>query len=306
MVVICVGKHTHPPPPPRKILCDDRKTILNQCHQYGIEGATARRILASPMIPLLLHGEVNSSSPHPALTNLDAINHLIRKERLREHPAGTDILGVQHLMQRQLNDPYIRTVHQFDNGQFMVLCQFIEQSHILYNCRELFVDKTFKRTKCQEFEFNTYDHVSNTITTIARVFTDCDDIDGYCQAFRLVFGQAEKDVSQGKHRIPWAHLADTVDLARKEIKAILVDEHNAQVKGLGKYFQQEYAELGHSAEWHIHRIVKVCQFHYGQTVTALEKKHKLPARMILFKMRLILRNLSYFEGNSISSNSRIF
>ena len=235
------------------------------------------------MIPLLLNDEVNSSTPHPSLTNLDAVNHLIRKEQLRQHPSGTDILGVQHLMQHQLDDPYIRTVYQFDNGKFMVVCQFMEQSHILFNSRELFVDKTFKRTKCQEFKFNSYNHASNSITTVARVFTDCDDVEGYCHAFRLVFQQAEKDVSQGKRRIPWAHLADTVDLMRKEVKAILVDEHNVQVKGLGKYFEQEYTELGHNAEWHIYRIVKVCQFHYGQTIMTLEKKHKVPTRIILFK-----------------------
>jgi hypothetical protein len=273
MVLISVGRHTHAPPPPRKIPAEEKELILDLCRQHGLSGVTARRLLASPMIPLLLKSDGTSSTAlHPSLSNLDALNHLIRKERLREFPLGTDILGIQTLMQRQLNDPYVRTAHQFDNGKFMVLCQFIEQSHILFNARELFIDKTFKRTKCQEFEFNSYDHSTNCITTIARVFTDCDDIDSYYEAFRLVFGRAEQDVTDGKRRIPWAHLADTVNLSRKDIKAILVDEHIAQVKGLGKYFEKEYGTLGHDADWHIYRIVKVCQFHYGQTVTVLEKK----------------------------------
>jgi hypothetical protein len=285
MVLICVGEHPHAPPPPRKIPPNVIKVYLEICRQYGLAGATARRIIASPMLPILLNGDINLTETHVSMTNLDALNHLIRKERLREHPLGTDILGVQSLMQRQLNDPYIRAVYQFDNGKFMVLLQFIEQSHILYNSRELFIDKTFKQTKCQELEFNAFDHVSNCVTTVARVFTDCDDINGYQQSFRLVFGQAEKDVSKGKRRIPWAHLAPTVDLTRKEVKAILVDEHSAQVKGLGKYFEQEYSELGHSAEWHIYRIVKVCQFHYGQTINALEKKKKVPTSIYLrFKL----------------------
>jgi hypothetical protein len=202
MVLISVGEHSHALPPPRKIPPEVQNAYLDVCRQYGLEAATARRIIASPLLPILLNGDVNLTATHISMTNLDALNYLIRKERLREHPLGTDILGVQSLMQRQLNDPYIRTVYQFDNGQFMVLCQFIEQSHLLYNSRELFVDKTFKQTKCQEFEFNAFDHVSHSITTVARVFTDCNDIEGYHQSFRLVFHQAEKDVSKGKRRIP--------------------------------------------------------------------------------------------------------
>jgi hypothetical protein len=76
-------------------------------------------------------------------------------------------------------------------------------------------------------------------------------------------------------------------LARKEVKAILVDEYSTQVKGLGKYFEQDYRELGHDAEWHIFRIVKVCQFHYEQTVNALQKKKKVPNGTILVKDCLI-------------------
>jgi hypothetical protein len=45
-----------------------------------------------------LDGKTNLSTHHIALTNMDAINHLIQKEHLREHSFGTDILKVQGLV----------------------------------------------------------------------------------------------------------------------------------------------------------------------------------------------------------------
>jgi hypothetical protein len=74
------------------------------------------------MLPIFLDGKSNLTTQHISLTNMDAINHLIRKERLREYPNGTDILGVQHLMSKQPADPYIRQAIQFDDGHFVVLC----------------------------------------------------------------------------------------------------------------------------------------------------------------------------------------
>ena len=80
---------------------------------------------------------------------MDAVNHLIRKERLREYPNGTDILGVQHLMTKQLSNPYIRQAIQLDDGHFVVICQSMEQSRLFFVVSELQADKTFRRTRCR-------------------------------------------------------------------------------------------------------------------------------------------------------------
>ena len=128
MVLICIGEHPHPAPPARKIPAKVKDTFIKVFRQFGLFKVTAKRLLASPLLPILLDGKTNLSTHHIALTNMDAVNHLIRKERLCEHPLGTDILGVQHLMSTQrLTDPYIRQAIQFDDGHFVILYQFQQQ-----------------------------------------------------------------------------------------------------------------------------------------------------------------------------------
>jgi hypothetical protein len=217
------------------------------------------------MLPVLLDGKTALSSEHISLTNMDAINHLIRKERLREYPNGTDILGVQHLMTMRLTNPYIRQAIQLDDGYFVVLCQSVEQSRLFYVVSEIRADKTFRRTRCREFEINSFDPSTNGLVTNARVFTDYEDEIGYHQAFRLVFETAEQDVGRP---IRWGHLVESQ--ADPYIKAIIVDEHGGQMKGLAKYFNEKYPQ--YNTEEHISKIVKVCQTHYFRSITKLAQK----------------------------------
>jgi hypothetical protein len=116
MALICYGEHPHPVPPARKIPAEVKDDVAEVLHKFGLKEATARRLPASPMLPLLLDGKTTLSAHHVALTNMDAVNHLIRREKLREHPLGTDILGVQQLMTKRLTDPYIRQATQMDDG----------------------------------------------------------------------------------------------------------------------------------------------------------------------------------------------
>jgi hypothetical protein len=268
MVLICIGEHPHPPPPARKIPAKVKDAFVKVFRQFGLYEVTARRLLASPVLPILLDGKTDLSAHHIALTNMDAVNHLIRKERLREHPLGTDILGVQHLMSTQrLADPYIRQAIQFDDGHFVILCQFQQQSRFLYTVAEIHADKTFRRNRCQEFEVNSYNPGTKRILTISRVWTDYEDAAGYYQAFRLIFDTAEQDVGR---RITWGHLTDPESREESCIKAVLVDEHGGQIKGLGQYFNEKYPV--YTADEHISKIVKVCQTHYLRSITKLGKR----------------------------------
>ena len=278
MAVISYGEHSHPPPPPRKIPSQVKDELLKLVKAFGAAEVTARQLIASLILHIMLNGKTSLTEEHIALTNQDAINHLIRKERLKEHPLGTDFLGVQKLMLQQgLEDPYIRATHQYPDGHFVILCQFTEQSRAFFQSYEIQVDKTFSRTKCREFEINSYDHATKRIRTLSRVFTDYEDSDGYFQAFNLSFKQAENDIGK---RIPWGQLASYKDvLGGICIKAILVDEHGGQIKGLGRYFAQEYPF--HDAEWHILQVVKTCPVHYERSIRKLEGKG-LPKGLYLF------------------------
>jgi hypothetical protein len=266
MAIVCFGEHSHPPPPPTKIPSDIKEQLLLVIKAFGVAECTARRLIASPILPLMLNGENSLTREHIALANHDIINTLIRKERVKEYPWGTTFQGAQFLMCHQLRNPYIQQTLHYPDGHFVVLCQLEQQSRLLFESFELQADKTFSRTACQEFEINSFSHSFNRSVTIARVFTDYEDGQGYHQAFELVFGTAEKDMGG---RIPWGHIIPEEEGVPR-VKAILVDEHGGQVEGLRRYFDREYPTLpGGDRDYHISKIVKTCRVHYGRSINKL-------------------------------------
>lgn len=267
MAVISYGEHTHPPPPPRKIPQLIKDELIRAVKIYGVAEATARRLQQSPILPIIFDGKTLSET-HISLTNLNAINHLIKKERLKEFPDGIDYLGAVHLMSHPLSDGYIRSTFQRDDGHFIVLCQLHEHSQLFFQSYELQVDKTFSRMRCREFEFNSYDHATKRSTTLARIFTNYEDARGYENAFRLIFQTAEADVGR---RIPWDHLVSSKQSICR-IKAILVDEHGGQLRGLANYFANDADYKKHDGDWHVLRIIKTCQVHYERSINKLKKK----------------------------------
>lgn len=94
MAIISVGLHNHPPPPPSKLPMQVRNTLLNAIKSYGVSTATATRIMASNMLPWLLDNVPTLVVKHATLLNNDRINQIIRRERMREFPWGTDFLGM--------------------------------------------------------------------------------------------------------------------------------------------------------------------------------------------------------------------
>jgi len=111
--------------------------------------------------------------------------------------------------------------------------------------------------------------VARKIATVARVFTDFEDDEGYFQAFKLVFDQAEKDM---QCRVPFGHIfrSDNESPTGTRIKAILVDEHGGQIKGLAKYFEHKYPS--DEGKVHVLRIVKTCDVHYERSIQGLQGK----------------------------------
>ena len=90
---------------------------------------------------------------------------------------------------------YVRRCEMIDSGKYIIHCQFVKQSHMLYKATTLYIDKTFKRSKkCNEIEFNAYDSAQQRTTTLARVYTNLDDTRAYEHVFRMVFDQAAHDV----------------------------------------------------------------------------------------------------------------
>jgi len=141
MAIISYGVHQHPPPPAHRIPPQIQERLLTAVKAFGVGEATARKLIASPILPVMLNGKTTLSQEHITLTNHDVINYLIRKERAKEFPWGTDFQGVQYLMNQQnLSNPYIRHAELFDNGRFIILCQSPEQSRLLIHFIVLNID----------------------------------------------------------------------------------------------------------------------------------------------------------------------
>ena len=265
MAIVCYDQHDHPPPPAICISSTIKNELVRVVRAFGGSAeCTARCLITSPMLPIMLNGQTELTETHIALFNQDALNHILRKMRSEEYPWGTDFQGVQYLMRQQsIQNPYIRQTIFYPDGHFIILCQFREQSQLLLESYEIQADKTFSRTACREFEINSYNHKTHRTTTIARIFTDYEDEDGYYQGLELCFKTAEDDIGR---RIPWGHLVSSEESPIR-VKAILVDEHSGQMAGLGKYFEKEYPFQ--NRHWHITRIVKVCCVHYYRTINRL-------------------------------------
>lgn len=240
--------------------------LIEAVRKYGnVNDITARRLIASPIFSILTNGNTELDAEHIALYNLDAVNNILRKERLKEHPWGGDFLGVQYLQDRQGDEnPYIRSIECYSDKQFIIVCLFREPSRLWFEANEIQIDKTFRRTNCHELEINTFDHTTHTLVTLARVYTNYETADGYHKAFSKVFRLVEKDM---KKKLRWGHMHS--DDGQNRIKAILVDMHLGQVKGLGLHFANEYKE--HEIDWHIFRIVKVCQVHFLRSINELQR-----------------------------------
>ena len=88
----------------------------------------------------------------------------------------------------------------------------------------------------------------------------------YYYAINLI-SEIAKDM--GAH-IPWGHLTLESSTSR-HIKAILVDEHGGQAKGLGRYFTEKYPSR--DASQHLLKIVKTCRMHYERSIHKLEGKN---------------------------------
>ena len=122
MAIVCFGEHNHPPPPQRRIPPAVKDEIVNIIKFFGTGEATARRIVASPILPIMLNGKTTLSQEHISLINQGVINYLIRKGQCKEYPHGTDFLGVVYSSEKQYSsNRYIRQAIHNDNGRHLSL-----------------------------------------------------------------------------------------------------------------------------------------------------------------------------------------
>ena len=303
-VIISRGEHNHPPPPMRRINPELRERMIEIVRSQGLAETTARKLIASPSMPLLLKGENELSIAYFSILNQAVVNHILKAEKLKEYPFGTAFLGVQHLFTHQsTSQPYIRVCQLFSDNTFIVHCQSYEQSRLLFDAKEIQVDKTFKRTECDELEVNVYCERARHLATVARVFTPGKNEEAFYRAFKSICDIAEKDIGR---KLPWGHLVSHKESSHR-IRAILVDEEGAQIKGIGRYFEEKYP--GRDGHTHIRHIVKICQVHYERSIQRLVSKG-MPAGNHLFRIefnsgQIFATSCEYYQTFKLKRNSSI-
>lgn len=117
LAILSYGEHNHPPPPMRRIVPALRGRIISAITKFGLAEATARKLIASSYMPLILNGQEELNAQHLALLNQSVIDHIIRVERTKQFPHGTEFLGVQYQMTHQdPTNPYIRVATMYPDG----------------------------------------------------------------------------------------------------------------------------------------------------------------------------------------------
>jgi len=120
-----------------RIAPDLEDRIITAVREFGFAVATARKLVASSFMPIILNGEEDLTYRHLALLNQSVINHIIGTERAKECPFGTDFLGVQHKSTHQdPKNPSIRSATMYPNGKFIIHCQSKEQSRLMFKAYE--------------------------------------------------------------------------------------------------------------------------------------------------------------------------
>jgi hypothetical protein len=82
MALISIKEHSHLALPFRKIPATVKDLFVKIFREFGLTEVTARQLVASPLLPILLDSKTSLSTHHVALTNMDAVNHLIQREQM--------------------------------------------------------------------------------------------------------------------------------------------------------------------------------------------------------------------------------
>ncbi|GBC27218.1 hypothetical protein GLOIN_2v1763409 [Rhizophagus irregularis DAOM 181602=DAOM 197198] len=258
IVTVSVGKHNHPPPPPRKTPYNVKNQLQKIIDNEHILDLTARKFLTGSMIQSYLNGRAISDL-HPSLNNQSKINYYIEKTRRSQYPFGQNILGVVHefMKHEKSNDPYIRSIRFLDSGQYIVLCATKQQLKALSELTYFEIDMAFKRIHgiTNEWEVAAYlPHVQKTLTFV-RIFTNVETANAYQNLFEDLFNCIERDTGE---TFSFYHIHG------KGLGCIIADQHKGQALGLGQYLSSKYPHL--APVEHLQYIYKLCQVHYKRNI----------------------------------------
>ncbi|GBB92456.1 hypothetical protein RclHR1_20070003 [Rhizophagus clarus] len=126
-------------------------------------------------------------------------------------------------------DPYIRSIREFDNGQYIVLCATKQQLKAISELTHMEIDMAFKRVNgnTNEWEISAYlSRVQKTLTFV-RIFTNVEPAQAY-QKIGLGLGQYLN--SRYSHLTPIEHLQHIYKLCQVHYKRNIDKINIFQVK----------------------------------------------------------------------------
>ncbi|KAI9103440.1 hypothetical protein DFS34DRAFT_646873 [Phlyctochytrium arcticum] len=267
VMVICIGTHSHRPPPPLTIPFNIHQEIEE--HLAGTESGALqpRQIIGRKFLQTWFSRGMQTIAAefHPSLNRLSSVRRLVSAERRRRDPWGESVVGVmaelyKHQMQRDDPDAcYIRKADFTSNNNFIAICGTKKQVEALQRSEEILVDMTFKgmRGAFNEWEVAIRDP----------------DVDihpsGYSQMATML---RHTETGRG---LRFSHIHGDEEPA---ISVIMADLDGGQYKGLELFLKKLTAETT-KMTWseHLLHIFKSCVVHF--TVRAGEARKSLQALM---------------------------
>ncbi|KAI9104024.1 hypothetical protein DFS34DRAFT_590445 [Phlyctochytrium arcticum] len=242
VMVICIGTHSHPPPPPLTIPFNIRQEIEE--HLAVTESGTLqpRQIFGRKFLQTWFSRGMQTIAAefHPSLNQLSSVRRLVSAERRRRDPWGESVVGVMaelYKRQMQRDDPdacYIRKADFTSNNNLIVICGTKKQVEALQSSEEILVDMTFKGIRS----------MSGKLLLETPTLISIPQETGRGLRFSHIHGDEEPAIS-----------------------VIMADLDGGQYKGLGLFLEKLTAETT-KMTWseHLLHIFKSCVVHFKRNV----------------------------------------
>ncbi|GBB98485.1 hypothetical protein RclHR1_03240010 [Rhizophagus clarus] len=166
VVLICVGIHNYPPPPPKRTpnnIKDNLQIMIKEAIEND-DVVTFGSIIQGNMLKAYFNKETLQEI-HISLNNIDRLRYLVAKTYKNLYPFGQHILGVfQSVYSKQFDlHNYVHKIDFFGDELVLVICILEKQAQLLQHLECFQINLSFKHVKgdINEFEINSYNDYHN-------------------------------------------------------------------------------------------------------------------------------------------------
>ncbi|KAF0559043.1 hypothetical protein F8M41_007016 [Gigaspora margarita] len=250
VILVCKGKHSHPPPPPNSInphminMAQDLTSTMLPSDAYI--NLNSDKLLSNNFISAVIGDEVFQEIQY-SLSDGNKLRKLIAK--VQKSSFGQDLIGLLfNIWSKNLSD-YIKQFAIFKNSHIIIICMSEDQVKAWLKL-EYFEIVSFSNQfygNITELTINGYDDNRELIFTCARIFTNITDAESYKQMFLDLF-----KLTNVTPKFYYLH--------KEGWKCIRGNLNKVQLEGLGEALRQ----LNHGSYWdnELKKIYKFCRLDF--------------------------------------------